>query len=163
MNEIKDAFDAVKTGDAAKLETLLSAKPDLVHAQTPFGPLLHVAASNGHVSIMALLLDHGANIDASGGTFGGTALNQAASANKLESVDFLLRQGAQMDVSEPERNPLFGAIYAGSLDIVKLLIQNGINTSVSYTGQFMKNMDAKTFALERGQKTIAEFLSSGMI
>ena len=74
-------------------------------------------------------------------------------------VKYLLSCGAEMDVSEPERNPLFGAIYGGHADIAKLLIESGIDTRVKYTGESMKNMDALAFAHERGQKDIAALLS----
>lgn len=64
-----------------------------------------------------------------------------------------------MDVSDPERNPLFGAIYGGHIEIVRLLIDQGIDTHVKYTGKSMKNMDALAFARERGQMDIAALLA----
>lgn len=50
---------------------------------------------------------------------------EAASDGHIEIVKLLLLSGAELDVSEPERNPLIGAIYGGHLDIVKLLVEHG--------------------------------------
>ncbi len=64
-----------------------------------------------------------------------------------------------MDVSEPERNPLFGAIYGGHTDVAKFLINSGIDTQVKYTGPNMKNMDALAFVNEWGRTEIADLLT----
>lgn len=69
-----------------------------------------------------------------------------------------MSRGAELDISEPDRNPLFAAIYGGHKDIVKFLLDSGIYASVRYTGDNIKNMDAYDFAIERGQKEIAEML-----
>ena len=65
-----------------------------------------------------------------------------------------------MDVTEPERNPLFGAISNGHADIAKLLIESGIDTNVIYSGESMREMDALTFAKEQGQKEISMLLEN---
>ena len=63
-----------------------------------------------------------------------------------------------LDVSEPERNPLFGAILKGHTGIAKLLVDRGIDINVQYTGESMKDMDALAFAREWGRSDIAEYL-----
>jgi hypothetical protein len=70
----------------------------------------------------------------------------------------LLDAGAKMDVSEPEWNPLFAAIHAGGMDVVKLLLEHGIDATVKYTGRRMKGMDAYAFAIEQGQRQIAAYI-----
>ena len=62
------------------------------------------------------------------------------------------------EFSEPERNPLFGAIYGGHTAIAKLLIDSGIDTTVKYSGESMHEMDALAFAHEWGRSDIAELL-----
>jgi ankyrin repeat protein len=69
----------------------------------------------------------------------------------LDIVWYLLAHGAELDVSASEKNPLFGAIYGGHADVAKALVDAGIDVNVKYTGETMKNMDALTFARERGQ------------
>jgi ankyrin repeat protein len=158
MHKSKPAYDAIKNSDLDALRSFLDSDPTLAHAMTPFGPLLHVAARLGDEQMIDLLLERGADIEARGGILGGTALNEAASDARLGAVQLLLRLGAQMDVSEPERNPLFSAIHSGSLEIVRLLVERGIDTTVAYTGESMKNMDASAFALEMGKTKIVHFL-----
>ncbi|MBG9595352.1 hypothetical protein P4T54_22595 [Bacillus mycoides] len=63
-------------------------------------------------------------------------------------VEYLFDNGAILDVSDPNRNSLFSAIYDRHLNIVK----NGIDITVKYTGDTMKDMGAYEFATERGQK-----------
>src|SRR5262245_14761134 len=63
-----------------------------------------------------------------------------------------------MDVSEPVRNPLFGAIYGGHTDVARLLIDSGIDTNIKYNGKNMKEMDALAFAREWGRTDIADLL-----
>ncbi len=126
---------------------------------TPFGSWLHVAADFGNLELVKALVALGADVNQRGGTFGGTPINLAASKGHKEVLEFLLGCGAELDESEPERNPLFSAIYGGHIEIVRLLLDAGINHRISYTGESMKNMDALAFARERGQSDIAAFLA----
>jgi ankyrin repeat protein len=127
---------------------------------TPFGTWLHVAAKAGHVDLAGDLIQRGLDVNRRGGTFDGSPLNLAASAGHLPVIQLLLESGAEMDVSEPERNPLFGAIYGGHLEVAKLLVVRGIDYRVRYTGGTMTNMDAEAFARERGEEEIAAYLAS---
>lgn len=149
---------AIKDGDTDKVVTLLQSNPGLLDVQTPFGSWLHVAASFGKLEIVKLLLKLGINVNARGGTFNGGAINLAASGGHLDVAKCLLDSGAVLDVSEPERNPLFAGIYGGHVEIVKLFLERGIDVTVRYTGSSMNNMDAYGFALERGEEEIAELL-----
>jgi uncharacterized protein len=150
---------AIKQGDVQKVSALLGGDKRLQQIMTPFGTWLHVAAAHGMLDIVKLLTNLGAEVNANGGIAGGGPLSLAASKGHLEIVRHLLSCGAKLDVSEPERNPLFSAIYGGHLEIVKLLIDSGIDFHVKYTGPSMNNMDALAFAQERGQTEIAKNLA----
>lgn len=139
---------------------LLTEDESRLRMMTPFGSWLHVAAKVGNLEIVKALVGLGLDVNLRGGTFGGSAINLAASYGHLEIVRYLLQAGSELDVSEPERNPLFGAIHGGHIDIVRFLIETGINYRVSYTGSSMQNMDALAFARERGQTDIAAFLAA---
>ncbi len=153
------AISAACRNDAlADLLLLLEGRPSALHMQTPFGSLLHIAASSGSSRVVTYLLSQGADPNARGGTFNGSPLNSAASNGHESIVLELLRSGATMDTSEPERNPLFGAVYGGHLQVVKLLVSSGIDFRVKYTGPSMKDMNASAFAVERGQSEIAKYL-----
>lgn len=49
---------------------------------------------------------------------------------------------------------------SGNINIAKVLIDNGINTKIKYSGENITNMDAYAFAIERGQKDIAELIKA---
>lgn len=159
MTKLKEIYDAIKEWDDEKVKFLLAEEKNLINAMTPFGTLLHVASSMGNNIIIEYLVMHGADINAKGGVLGGSALNEAASEGNVEVVKYLISRGATMDTSEPERNPLFSSIYGGHVEVAKILISNGIDVTVLYTGDSMKGMDALAFSIERGQKDIAALLS----
>lgn len=149
---------AIKSGDVEQVRSLLSSNEGALEMNTPFGPWLHVAASFGQLEVVKLLLEMDADIHAVGGVFNGTALNCAASDGNYEVVEFLLDRGAEMDVSAPERNPLFGAIIDDYAAVAKLLIDRGIDTTVKYTGESMRDMDALAFAEEQGAAKCVKLL-----
>ncbi|MDC2866687.1 suppressor of fused domain protein [Bacillus sp. BP-3] len=152
---------AIKQNNVERVVELIGSDMELLNMDMgPFGTFLHVAATHGKLEIVKRLIELGADINKRGGVYGGGALNQAASKGQIEIVRYLLSCGAEIDVGEPERNPLFGAIQGGYVDIAKLLIENGIDVHVKYTGEYMKNMDALAFAHEQGQMEIANLLDS---
>ncbi len=139
---------------------MLKSNPDLLQTETPFGSWLHVSAKAGELKLTKELVALGVDINRTGGTFKGTAINLAASAGQHEVVNYLLGQGAELDTSEPERNPLWAAIYGGHISIAKLLVEHGIDFQVRYSGDSMKNTGPIEFAVERGQYAIAEYLQN---
>jgi|LakMenEpi03Aug12_release.lakeMendotaPanAssembly.Ray.scaffolds.fasta_scaffold749898_1 ankyrin repeat protein len=155
----KRAYDAVKSGDLDALASMVDADSSVVNASTPFGSLLHVAADKGHLNIVRYLVQKGADINLNDGIVGGSPIGSAASSGHADVVKYLLEHGALLDVSEPNRNPLFGAIHGGHFEVASLLIDRGIDTSVVYNGENMRNMDAKAFAEEWGRTDILNLLN----
>lgn len=154
----KEIRSAIKQGNVERVATLIDSDADLLNMKTPFGGWLHVAASHGKLEIVKRLVDLGADLNMRGGVYDGNALNEAATEGWFEIVKFLLSHGTEIDLSDPKRNPMFGAILSGNVDIAKILIESGIDISIKYTGKSMKNMDALAFAIERGQTEIADLL-----
>lgn len=154
----KEIRSAIKNGDIEKVIDLISLKPQSLQMMTPFGTWLHVAASKGQLTIVKKLVEMGIDFNTLGGPHGGNALNLAATWGHLDVVNYLLSIGVEMDVSDPVRNPLFGAISNGQVEVAKRLIENGINIKVKYSGESMKEMDALAFAKEQGQREIVELL-----
>ncbi|TYQ15989.1 UNVERIFIED_CONTAM: FOG: Ankyrin repeat [Acetivibrio alkalicellulosi] len=160
VNIAKEIRIAIKQGNVEKVMELIDSNKEIINLMTPFGTWLHVAASHGKLEIIKYLVNSGLDVNIKGGTFNAGAINRAASEGHLEIVKYLITCGAELDISEPDRNPLFAAIYGGHGEIVELLIDSGINTTVKYTGENMSDMDAYAFAIERGQKEIAELLKN---
>lgn len=155
----KDIRTAIKQGDVERTVALIGSDRERLTMMTPFGTWLHVAASFGKLEIVKRLAEMGADINAYGGIAGGGPLHRAASDGHLDVVQYLISRGAVLDTSEPERNPLFGAIHWGHTAIARALVDAGIDIHVKYSGKSMKNMDALAFAREWGRTDIAEMLT----
>jgi ankyrin repeat protein len=141
-----------------EVQLLLAERPDVLRMMTPFGTWLHIAAKAGALDVVGLFLDVGLDPNTQGGTFQANALHEAASGGHLSVMAKLYEAGAVLDTSEPERNPLFGAIYGGYLEAVKWLVDNSIDLGATYTGENMMGMDALAFARERGHPAITKYL-----
>jgi uncharacterized protein len=164
VEKTKMIRDAIKSSDLEKIRGVFSENPAFLNEQTAFGTWLHDAATLGKLEIVMLLVDLGIdiNIEAKAEHIEGNALDQAVSFEHIDIADYLISKGIKLDVSEPTKNPLFGAITVGNKEIVKLLINAGIDISVRYTGKRMHNMDALTYAEERGELEIAELIRAAL-
>jgi uncharacterized protein len=162
MNQInqtaKRIREAIIQGDSEVAISLLGSDNEVLNMMTPFGTWLHVAAANGNFDVLQWLIDIGQNINACGGITEGSPINEAAAEGHPAIVKYLLSRGALLDISEPEKNPLFSTIHGGHLDIVKLLLEAGIDAKVKYSSESMNDMGALEFAKERGQSEIVEYL-----
>ncbi|KAJ3287681.1 hypothetical protein HK104_008485 [Borealophlyctis nickersoniae] len=121
---------------------------DVVHLDNDYA--LRVAAHRGHVELVRLLVDHGANVDVLGtytlqisAMYGqlemvrlllekradawnsGSALSHAASNGHAEVVQMMLENGA--DVYADLEGPLMYAAGRGYLKVVRILLEHGAN------------------------------------
>jgi ankyrin repeat protein len=151
---------AIKADDVDRVTAFLAERPHLLNADSPFGTLLHVAASAGSMRVIRKLVEMGADIDRRGTALDAGPLTLAVSTGQIEVVKYLMSQGAAFDLSEPYRNPLFSAIYNDRLAIAKLLVEQGLDYSVRYFGEIMKGTDALAHAEHLGKTEIADFLRS---
>lgn len=164
MNDLKiiarEIHAAIRDGHTELAKKLLKDNLHLgiLHYKTPFGTWLHDAALYGRKDVLEYLVLSGFNINERGGTFGGTALSEAISSEFFDIVEYLLDLNVDMITSDSVQNPLFTAIVKGNLDIVKVLIKYGIDYKISYSGEYANNLDAEAFALERGEKELADYL-----
>ena len=68
--------------------------------------------------------------------------------------------GTYLDVSSFDRNPLFAAIYNGHIDLVRFLVENGIDLKVYYSIGELEKVDAYEYARQYGQTEIADYLKN---
>jgi ankyrin repeat protein len=125
--------------------------------------LLHYAVWYGHPDAVEYLLQHGANVAATGTYWdvpevtGLTPLHLACWKPDVEITRILLDWGAPIAQRDNgAETPLHYASYAGSLEIVRLLIERGANADVSdHQGQ--KPVD---LAGREGHTSVVEFFGA---
>jgi ankyrin repeat protein len=118
--------DAVHHGDAARIQTLLAAQPDLRARDVDGNTALHWAALNGDARFVKMLLKRGATPDVTNHV-GATPLLYAV--GNVESVRALLEAGASNTVNAISKfgtAPLVAAArYPTSSGVVRLLMERG--------------------------------------
>lgn len=117
---------AVEENDQALVRSMLkrdatmmmtSARSDLM--ETP----LQIAAREGHLSMVKLLVAYGADVQDEGGEEYVTALHEAAARGHTEVVKFLLHRGAKPCTTDlRNETPLLQAARGGHVEVVKLLL-----------------------------------------
>ena len=105
MRDITALTNAVSHGDVNQVRTILDENHELVHQRDELGAtVLHYAAFSGHREIVQLLLDRGADINATDDRFGATPTGWA--------IEYLRERGGYLAI---ELNDLAYAIGCGDL------------------------------------------------
>jgi ankyrin repeat protein len=118
-------MQSVGKGEADTVMRLLDEDPGLLEGvgQNKHRPLTK-AAMDGQLKVVKLLLQRGANADATG-RWGGTALHWAAFVGREEMATFLLSNGADAHRRDAYgRIPLIAACWKGHLGVVRVLVQH---------------------------------------
>ena len=136
-----DLTDLLKRLKNEQRKTALETKTkDGSHFVTP----LIIAARNGHLNSVKILLKYGAYIEARGTlkiedqvTEGCTPLWAAAYAGRLNVVKLLMKRNADVDGRTSKGStPLRAASHEGHLDVVRCLVESGadVNARTQYKG-----------------------------
>jgi ankyrin repeat protein len=162
---IKELFQAAQTGNLAKLRELLEADSSLANIENEEGlTILGYAAHFGHKEAVALLVDHGANVQAVSHSKiayipSNTALHAAiAGEGDVEVIRLLLERGAKADIFDSNGHTCLhtAAFHDEHVEIIRLLLAYGaaINEPAKNEGQHT----ALTLALEKGNEQVAAYL-----
>lgn len=91
-------FEAARTGDVGALTPLLDKHPEMLHTrQKPYEwTLLHVAAHNGHLAVVDLLLNRGLDVNTREKGDNTYAMHWAAAAGHLDVVRRLADAGGDV-------------------------------------------------------------------
>ena len=127
-------LNAVYAGDVDETTSLLRQDDTLATRASVGEPgqherdvaAIHLAAFIGHLQLMEILFEAGADVNATGRA--GTPLFQAVVAMKGLAVDWLLTRGANVKYVHPNgETALHIAAYAGDPSIVAALLNAGAN------------------------------------
>src|SRR3974390_2511916 len=149
MNEFAQLIEAAKQGAAEDVRTLLHSHPDLINRKDELGATaLHYAAFGGHRALVQLLVQHGAEINATDDRFGATPTGWA--------IEYLREMGGFLAIE---------------LDDVAYAIQRG---DVEWVTRFLHRFPAlreasdtqgrpfKLLAEESGNQEIAKLFGSSL-
>jgi ankyrin repeat protein len=147
VSQFELAADAVVTGDAAALESLLRENPKLIRARSMRvhrATLLHYVGANGvenyrqkspknAVKIAKILLDAGAEVDAVADTYGKgttlglvtTSIHPKQAGVQIALLETLLDYGAAIDALPDGWSPLISALHNGRPEAAEFLAQRG--------------------------------------
>ena len=136
-----DLTDLLKQLKTEQRKTALETKTkDGGHFVTP----LIIAAHNGHLNSVKILLQYGADIEARGTLKirdqvieGCTPLWAAAESGRLDVVKLLIEQNADVEGrTSTDSTPLRAAAHEGYLDVVRCLVERGadVNARNQYKG-----------------------------
>lgn len=146
-SQFESAADAIVTGDAGTLVSLLRENPGLIRARSPRmhrATLLHYLGANGFenyrqkspknsVEIAKILLDSGAEIDAVADIYGksttlglvATSVHPKQAGVQIALMETLLDYGAAVDGPPGEGSPLVSALHNGRPEAAEFLAQYG--------------------------------------
>ncbi|KAF3330517.1 E3 ubiquitin-protein ligase XB3-like protein [Carex littledalei] len=139
-------FRALQSGDLDAVREALSLDRDLVHRCTPYGRVspLHIAAANGHLELLSMLLNHSVNPDILNRNKQ-TPLMLSAMHGKIECVNKLLEAGANilMFDSLNGRTCLHLAAYYGHTDCLKAILLAAQSSPVAQSWGFARFVNLK--------------------
>ena len=150
-------FDAALNGDIQTVESELAAGVN-VNAASLNGQnqtVLMLAAYNGHMKLVEMLIDHGGDVNHLDST-GRTALMYCSSGPFPETVQLLIDGGANVNIIDNNEKwtALMFAAAEGLTPNVKLLLDNGADTAP-------KDIDGDTaasFAAQNGHTQVAKMI-----
>lgn len=120
-----------------------------------FGTALQAASHQGHLDVVQVLLQRGANVNHESGIYG-TALVAAARRGQSDVCKFLLENGAKVNYISPRfGTALHGSLAFGDAKTVPLLFSHGADLAVGSEFQYdFKISDAWKVTLDLGHVPI---------
>ena len=95
--------------------------------------LLIEAADNGHVDMVKLLIENGADVNLKGEAWYGP-LHAAAANGHIEVVKILLENGADVNIFH-QNKPLHNAAMNGHIEVAEILLDNGADINAKGTDE----------------------------
>lgn len=124
-----ELFTSIRNGDISKVKNYLDSQPQSINqiSKEGFSPLI-LAAYTGSFELVQLLVSRGAAVNHTSAM--GTALMAAIVKNHVAVVQFLLEQGAEVNVWDDRgTTPLIYAVQFKNHEILKLLLNHKPDTT----------------------------------
>lgn len=152
---------AIMSGEIERATELLGSNSQerIARSHIAGGTPLHVAAGKGNLELVQRMVELGMEVNAPSSLDGEFPITRACSSGHSRIVEFLLNNGAALDVSRSARNPLFAAISGRHVEIVQILLDAGVDSTVRYNSSTMKDMDAVAFSMMHGQLDSAKLIA----
>ncbi len=129
-----DVANAAQSKDMAAVRKLIKEGADVNAAQGDGMTALHYAALNGDAELAAMLLFAGANVGAKTRIGAYTPLHLAAQIGNANVIAPLVAAGAPVTATTSTgATALMHAAHSGSVDAVRILIENGADANVKET------------------------------
>lgn len=143
---------AAGQNDAAQVRELIANNDNPNQTDEEGRTGLHYAATNGNLTIIAILIRAKAKLDPKD-KLGNTPLHLAADRNQVEAAKLLLGVGAPVDSENKNgMTPLMMAASHGNIEIVQALLANGASVSkTDFTGR-----DAAGWAVESRRPAVVQ-------
>ena len=154
----EEAFrQAAFGGELEGIKNFLDQGVDCNVADQGGATALMYAAFNGHSDVVIYLIDKGALVDQRD-FMDRTALLYGATGPFPETVKILLDKGAEPNVVDNNEHfsPLMHAASEGHLEVVKVLLQYGADSSL----KDIDGDDASSFARQAGHIQVADYLKN---
>ncbi len=129
-----DVFEAASIGDSETVIQLLDNNPDWLNWFSPDGfTVLGLASFFGHFSLVALLLDGGADPNiASNNAFKVAPIHSACAISHVGITELLLKYHADVNAKQMQGvTPLHSAAHNGQTKLSKLLLDNGADINAA--------------------------------
>jgi uncharacterized protein len=151
-----ELMDAVKGNQVARVRQLIQEGADVDELDDHQDAPLVMAAYQGHVEVLQLLLEAGADVKAVDPEMRATALHAAAYAGRTDAARLLIQYGIDIDRQGPYNGytALHDAIWQNHVATAQVLIEAGANLSLkSNAGETPLDL-----ARARGRREISALL-----
>ena len=151
--------DAVMNGDIDEVQWQLDAGVDVNEESSTGLTPLHYAASSGHNDIVALLIERGANVNATDSGKGGTPLDYAHWGDQEEVIATLNAHNAQREHEKGgegigQSSLIHDAALDGDIDEVQRQLDAGVDPNLKSS----KGATPLFYAVYGGHRKIVELL-----
>jgi ankyrin repeat protein len=161
LNAARQMSSAIRCEDLECLTEVVREHPEQLHFNTPMGAQtwLGYAVRMSSIAVVQHLINLGFDVNEGDSRDGVKPICSACYEGRHDVTRLLLDAGSALDTATSAQNPLFAAIVGRSPDVVKLLLERGMDASVRYNSKTMKNMDAVAFALMQGEIECARIIA----